>query len=123
MDERRKFPRFSLGVEVQWKKVPRAEERTARHISQVKDISLGGVCLVLHPDIQAGDILQMEIRLPGKPAIEAKGRVAWVNPQARVQGWAEKVCEGGIEFFDLSEGARKEINHFIYYSAHDSSRK
>ena len=113
MEEKRKFPRFTMEVEVHWKKISGTDERTAQHISHAKDASLGGICLVLSPSIAAGDILQLEIRLPGTQGIFSKGKVVWINPRARVKGRTSPVCEGGVEFLDMSDADRKEIDYYI----------
>ena len=116
MEEKRKFPRFTVNVEVHWKKISSAEERTAQHISHIKDASLGGICLVLSPGIVAGDMLQLEILLPGKKSILSKGRVAWINPQVRVKGRTSPICEGGVEFLDMSSADKKEIDYFVTHT-------
>jgi hypothetical protein len=116
MEEKRKFPRFTVDVEVYWKKISSADEKTAQHISHAKDASLGGICLVLHPGIVAGDTLQLDIRLPGKKSILLKGKVTWVNPHAHVGGRTSVVYEGGVEFLDMNDEIRKEIEHFISHS-------
>ena len=46
MKERRSFLRFKVGVQVQWKKAVAPNERSALHISQVKDVSAGGVKII-----------------------------------------------------------------------------
>ena len=112
-EERRKFKRFVVPVEVHWKKITGADGKTARHISHAKDVSVGGVCVILHPGIVVNDILQLEMILPSKNTIHSKGRVAWVDPKARVKGWTEAVYEGGIEFLDISDEDREEISHFL----------
>ena len=112
MDEKRKFARFKLGVEVHWKKIAGAGEKTALHISNSKDMSAGGVCLVVNSEIVAGDILQLEIKLPGGKSIGAKGQVRWVDYNARIPRRTSTVCEGGVEFIDMDGATRKEISDF-----------
>ena len=116
MEEKRKYPRFTVDVEVHWKKIAGPDERMAQHISHVKDASLGGICLVLHPGIVPGDTLLLEIFLPGQKCIRSKGKVMWVNPQTRIKGRTENICEGGIEFLDTSDADRKEIGYFLSQS-------
>ena len=121
MDERRKFPRFKVGVEVHWKKISSADEKTAQHISHVKDLSAGGVCLVLHPGIRFGDLLQLDIKLPsGKQDIHIKGRVVWMDYQARIPGRDSTACEGGIEFLELAQETRKQLESFTASSSHET---
>ena len=123
MDERRKFSRFKLGVEVHWKKIAGADERTAQHISHLKDISVGGICLVLHSGIFAGDTLDLEIKLPGRKSIYSKGKVMWVDYDARIPKRTSTACEGGIQFLDMDETTRKEISDFAGDSFINESRK
>ena len=122
MDDRRKFLRFIVGVEVTWKKIS-GDERTALHISRSKDLSTGGVCLVLDSSIEPGDLLRLEITLSGKPPLHANGRVAWVNRQAKVPSRKELVCEGGIEFIGLTDSDKAQIDQLIFRSIKDASRK
>lgn len=116
MDERRAFPRFKLGVEVHWKKAVEANERVAQHISRVKDVSAGGICLVLDSGIVAGDILHLEIIMPGRECIRCKGKVVWMVYDARVPKKASVVCEGGVEFLDIDESTRKGLLDFTVSS-------
>ena len=111
-DERRKYPRFRIGVEVHWKKIVSADEKTAQHISHLKDLSAGGICLVLHSGITVGDTLQLEIKLPDRPSLQAKGKVMWVDYNTKVPRRTNTACEGGIEFIEIDEAARKEIQVF-----------
>ena len=121
MDERRKFPRFKVGVEVHWKKIASADEKTAQHISHVKDLSTGGVCLVLHSGIRLGDLLQLDIKLPGdKGDIHIKGKVVWMDFQARIPGRDSTACEGGIEFLELSSETQKELERFTASSSYNN---
>lgn len=113
MKERRNFLRFKVGVQVQWKKSPLPGERSALHLSQVKDVSAGGVCLVLHPGILAGDLLDLDITLPRKSPLMVKGRVVWVNPHARDSNWPGTYYEGGIVFLDLSEANQVMLNQYL----------
>ena len=123
MEEKRRFPRFTVEVQVHWKKISDAKERTAQHISHSKDASVGGICLVLHPGIVMGDTLQLNIHLPGGRVIRARGKVAWINPEARVKGRVSTVYEGGIQFMEMSDADKNEISHFIATSSQGGSRK
>ncbi len=113
MKERRNFLRFKVGIQIQWKKTPLPGERSALHLSQVKDVSAGGVCLVLHPGIQAGDLLELDITLPRKSPIQVKARVVWVDANARDKDWPGTYYEGGIVFLDLSEHHQVMLNQYL----------
>lgn len=123
MEERRAFPRFKLGVEIHWKKVSTADEKTAEHISSAKDVSVRGISLVLHSGIATGDVLSINIKLPGRKNIQSKARVIWMNYDARIPKRASTACEGGIEFLEMSDATRKEISDFTSDSFLNLPRK
>ena len=116
MNERRIFPRFTLDVEVYWKKITHEDDLKAQHISHVKDVSLGGVCLVLHSGIIQGDILELDIELLDKKRIHCKGKVVWIDLNVRLKGRKEPVVEGGVEFLDMSEEDKKIAGHYITHT-------
>ncbi len=115
MDDRRQFPRFKIGVEVTWKKMTSAE-KTALHISSAKDISTAGVCIVLHPGIQVGDVLQIEITPKGQAPITLNCKVVWITQEARVPGRKDPICEGGVQFVSVAEGDKKNIERLITHA-------
>ncbi len=112
MDERRQFPRFKIGVEVTWKKISSAE-KTALHISAAKDISTAGVCIVLHPGIEVGDVLQIDIAPKGQAPITLNCKVVWVTQEAHVPGRKDLVCEGGVQFLSADITDKKNIDRLI----------
>jgi len=123
MDDRRQFTRFKIGVEVTWKKISSAE-KTALHISSAKDISTAGVCLVLHPGIQVGDVLEISIALKGQSApITINCKVVWLTQDAHVPGRKEPVCEGGVQFLNVDEADKKNIDRLITLNLMNQSHK
>lgn len=123
MEEKRKFPRFNVSVDVHWKKITQENERTALHISAAKDASIGGICLVLHPSIVRGDLLRLDIQLPGDRTIQAKGQVMWITNDAKVKGRTGTICEGGIQFIQITDEDRRSIERFLTSSIDLRSRK
>ena len=114
MQERRKFPRFRLSVQVRWQRYSGDAGAAPQNKGRVKNISAGGVCLVLQEGIEVGDVLAIEIELPGGKNILAKGRVIWIDKNVKI-GEAEKVgYEGGVEFFDINKQTRKELDRFLF---------
>jgi c-di-GMP-binding flagellar brake protein YcgR len=110
MDERRKFPRFKLSVEVKWQK---ASENGAPGTARTSNVSAGGVCLILTEGVQVGDVLEIDLTLAGGKRIRVKGRVAWTNPNVKI-GEDRTVCECGVEFLDLSPAERREISELFF---------
>ena len=118
MDERRKYQRLNWSVEVQWKKdfgVP-GNVDGAQNTSTSKDISAGGIRLILREGVQAGDILELEIRLSADKTIQCKGKVAWVEKFVITGADEETKYEGGVQFLDMSDEVKIQINNFIFES-------
>lgn len=113
MIEQRKSPRFSVGAEIRWKRATVRDDGIAPYISHARDLSTGGVCAILGPGVAPGDTVQLEIRLSDDESIYSTGRVAWVNTQARIKGWAIAACEAGVELLNLSDYDKKIIDRFI----------
>ena len=118
MDERRKYPRLNWSVEVNWKKdfASPGGADSAPNTSTSKDISAGGIRLILREGVQAGDILEMEIRLGPDKTIQCRGKVAWVEKFVITGAEEQTKYEGGVQFLDISDDTRIQINNFIFES-------
>ena len=114
MEDRRKFPRFKLSVEVCWEKVSGSGEDAPQNQTRMKDISKGGACIVVPDSIKVGDVLELEIKLPGGKSIRARCRVMWIDEHAIVGGEDKIGFEGGVQFIDINGKTRKEINRFLF---------
>lgn len=56
-------------------------------LAQVVDISEGGVCLWTDADVQAGDLLILQLSFPQElRPFQAAGRVVWTRPPADGRG-------------------------------------
>jgi Tfp pilus assembly protein PilZ len=75
----------------------------------------GGICIPLERNLKKGEVLELEIELPGKDRpIFALGRVAWVK---KAKGGAKKTVkycpyQGGIEFIAIEQEEREKILKF-----------
>ena len=116
MVEKRKFTRFALGTEIRWKREVYNMEASHTHMGHTRDISAGGFCLDMIPEISIGDTLLLEIKLSGDRTIYSKGRVAWVNSLAQIKGWIISSCEGGIELLNLNNSDQRELDNFASQS-------
>ena len=121
MQERRKFPRFNLSVTVNWGKGADVADQAPQHKGTSKDISAGGICLILDERVSAGDVLELEIKLSLDKVIRLKGRVAWIEKFEMIGGRHEVGYEGGIEFIDVSDEMREEISKSIFHLSHKGS--
>ncbi|MFH2144950.1 MAG: PilZ domain-containing protein [Candidatus Omnitrophota bacterium] len=111
MEEKRKFIRLDVGVNVKWKKL---YDEIFEDTSINKDISEGGICLIIEERLQIGDRLQLEIGLPDKKSITAVGRVAWVSEYGVVYDNHKRNYDTGVEFMEIEDMDRQEISKFVF---------
>ena len=108
--EKRQYPRLNWNVQVQWQK---QAGNPSPQASVSKDISQGGIRLILGDGVNPGDVLDLEITLSGGKVVRVKGKVAWVE-SFWISGSKDNMnYEGGIEFIDMSEEVRKELQLFM----------
>lgn len=115
MEEKRRFPRLSVAVDVRWEKLPPKKRwglRTDAHMT--KNISAGGICLIVYEDVEVGERLSLDIELPGPKTIHAVGRVVWASPFQVSGEEGRKRCDVGIEFVEIAKEDRQEIQRFIW---------
>lgn len=116
MVEKRKFTRFPLEAEIRWKRVLNDFDDPAEptpHMGHTRDMSAGGLCIDMDSGISTGDMLLLEIKISQDRTIYSKGRVAWVNPLARIKGWTISSFESGVELLNLSSHEKTELDDFV----------
>lgn len=86
--EKRKFVRLKKCVDVTY--VSLTTMRSPFN-SLTRDIGGGGICIYPKGAIKKGEVLELEMRLPGKKPIFAIGKVVWIK------GKPDKP-KAGIEF-------------------------
>ena len=76
--DKRKFQRQEINTDIRYAVlVPSFKKGIA------KDISAGGLCVLIDEQLKRGDILRVEFYLPGeKDSIEAVAKVAWQRDQS-----------------------------------------
>ena len=110
-NERRRFPRLGVAVDIQYKILP---DSIAYETGATSNISAGGICLILYDALPAGSILELNIYLPDEqPIIKAKGKIVWVRPFNVARDQKERF-DAGIEFLDLSETNRKRVDNYVF---------
>ena len=119
MQERRKFVRLDLNVEVQWHKIAESSRAAADSVNVSKNISGGGICLMVNEPVVVGDTLKLDIALPENKSIRAIGRVAWVDTFEIIGGRREVKYEAGIEFVDISNVDREQIKKLVFSLLHE----
>jgi hypothetical protein len=111
-DERRKFPRFNLLVDVA---VTKRASSEAEKILPSKNISQGGVCIISFDQPAMGEFMDLKIRLPGvKDEIKSMGKVVWIKEISIGAHQKTKRFEVGLEFIGLSDPTFEMINKYLY---------
>lgn len=134
--ERRKHKRYNMDIEVHFDFIYDLETKVKFELMDKKgdkpisdkysgysrNISVGGLCLATTKKVQQGDILHLEIYLPGskeEPPIHMNGRVEWCKPVAPsyherlmedVEG--RKIYEVGIRLLTVNgQSVDESIHH------------
>ena len=113
MLEKRKSPRFAIEAEILWRPETSVDSAGPAYLSHIRDLSTGGLSVTLNEAVMPGDTLQLELKLPAGQCIYSRAKVAWVTSRERLKGWDISVCEGGLEFLNLSESDVYAIDHYI----------
>ena len=111
---RRKFLRLNADVEVSWKKANRPATGLSGTVNNTRNISAGGICLCVYEEIQESETLELQIKLPTGKIIETKGLAVWIN-EYEIIGEDRSSYDVGIEFLDISDTDREEINKFVFH--------
>lgn len=117
MREKRKYVRLGLNADINWRKIQGAYGGPVDNTASAKNISCQGICLIVYQKLNVGDVLELEIELgPGK-LIRARARVAWINEFDFIgKTTEEKKYDAGLEFINLSEDERMQIEQLIIES-------
>lgn len=106
--ERRRYPRHYAVVADY-----RIGDSGLIKVSQVKNISAVGICLILYENIAAGTEIELKIYLPDTvSAISARGKVVWIE-RIKFESELKTRFETGIEFSEIGEFEQKEIAQYV----------
>jgi c-di-GMP-binding flagellar brake protein YcgR len=116
MKEKREFARLDLNVKVDWKRTLVTSEPGQEFSDKTKNISAGGLCLVVYEKLDIGEILEIEMVLPSKETIRAEGKVVWIS-EYEIEGEEEEtIYDIGVQFVKISDKEREEISKFVFAS-------
>ncbi len=104
-EERRRFPRVRISVEVGGK-------HSDGPLTKVNsfDISVGGIRLFLPRKLPKGKVIELEINLPFQ-AVIARGQVVWTKETETEEG---KFFQTGIQFTEMNPTDKARIEAFIH---------
>jgi len=105
--ERRQQPRVNTAMSVQYRGIRQASDSVVNAIS--KDISTGGVSLMVNEFISVFTRLVLEIAMPSmsKP-VRVVSKIAWI----RKRPYGEQY-EVGAQFMDMSEEDKRGVFDFV----------
>jgi len=114
MKERREFVRLDMNVKVDWRQIFEAPEIRIETTDKTKNISAGGICLVVNEKLKKGDKLNIDMELPSRKIINARGKIVWINEYEIMGRELQRVYDMGIEFTEIRNEERDEINKFVF---------
>ena len=108
--ERRKFARLKTSVDVKYTVIGNPGEIEVFS----KDISAGGLCIVVCEELVSDTPLQLEIIVPDiKDPIRALARIVWQRKGKDQDTEGKTLFETGVEFTGLSDFDRFNLNRYI----------
>lgn len=109
MVEKRKYIRLKAPIGVTYHLVKK-HKRPKLHKTLVRDISGGGISLLVNEDLRTGDLLRLEIQIPHlEESVCAVGEVVWF---VCMKDADRQTREAGIKFRDIKTG---ELHHILEY--------
>jgi len=115
MIERRKYPRLNVDVDVEYAILTTLspEDKDSQSTTQTKNISAGGICIIVYEDLPVGSLLHLKIFLPDSfEAIEAKGKIVWKSEMFMSSDLRSRY-EVGVEFVEINEEDRDRIYKYV----------
>lgn len=106
--QRRGYMRLQIAVDVRFRV---AGEKVDFCEGVTVDVSGGGILLLTPSPIEANQMLEVELHLPGKEPLFCKARVLRLLEKGLKEG---KVNKAALEFNDIAEGKRDKIISFIF---------
>ena len=112
MKERRRWVRVAIKVDIAYTECRSPEKEK---LSFSKDISRGGVCLIISEELQESGLLDLKIYLTkDETPIKVRGRVAWIHEFTGDDvSKQEKAFYAGIEFMEIDEEGGRKIDEYI----------
>jgi len=110
IQERRKYPRFELTLEVKYRIISIEE---AFRFNQTKNISAEGVCFESIEHLKSGVYVEMEVDLKDdKPPVSMVGEIKW-SAETRPTATRDKKYYNGVKI--ISMPAADEARFLKYY--------
>ncbi len=114
--EKRRQNRLLLSIQIQFKVFEIENlEKDIRDPSlnlkaEIQDVSLGGLQVVSENPFEAGDVLELEMEVPGKGRVRSVAKVVWCkkDPEKGVATY-----RSGIQFIPVYEDDLKKLEEYL----------
>lgn len=112
MLERRKFPRLNFRIDFKYNILNKT--RFKDETAETKNISAGGIAIILLNKVEIGDKLNLKFYLPETNiAIKTTGKVVWTQEFTIGTLDTSTAYDVGVEFIDINEDDRNKINQYM----------
>jgi len=110
--QRRNYVRVPILLNVTYK----LKDGEAIYNTYTKDISGGGVKIVLPEYLRIRDVFQMRIELPfPESPIDCEGEIVWIDKEEIVSGnRSEEIIYAGVKFTLIDEKERERLIRFLF---------
>jgi c-di-GMP-binding flagellar brake protein YcgR len=110
-EEQRRYPRLDAKVKIIYGVMARMHKPFS---SLSTNVSGGGICIPLERRLKKGEILELEMDLPGRrQPLFALGKVAWVKKvPANAKDAKYYPFQAGIEFVAIEQDERESISKY-----------
>lgn len=113
-EERRKYQRFDIELELKYNLVSASK---SIYSTSSKNVSKGGISLLVYEILPKDSLIEMEISVPGeKNVLRAKGRVVWCEDQnspEHLDKTGKRTFTAGIEFVDTDKNEKSILMDYI----------
>ena len=112
-EDRRKYVRLNALVDVAYNKHQHKPEEEAM-LQLSRNISKGGICLILYEEFKRDDFLDLKIYLPDiKTPVEAVAQIVWVS-EFIIGDAIGKRYDVGMEFIKISDSDKDRIDKYVF---------
>jgi len=109
--ERRRFPRLDTSVDIEYGIFKKESLQEGKAVT--KNISAGGICLIVYEKIEIGTILDIRSNLKDiNYIIKARGKIVWSSNFTVMPGNIARY-DLGIEFVEIKEDDRQKLSQYV----------
>ena len=117
MNEKRKFMRFGISLDMKY----RAPHKAIEGLAQGRDISREGIGCYIGERLPVGVMVQLEINIPGEIIpIFARGEVVWFKESVAAEG---ANFNGGMKIIKMDSSDKNRLLEYSYNQWRGKNRR